>query len=74
MGLVRATSSALKRVLGSGPGAGALVLSLLFGIDLLGASLDFMGFSDERATNIIVKRYGAHIAAKASVRHGLAFA
>ena len=61
MGLARATGRLFRRVLGTGPGAGALVLSLLFALDLFGASLDFMGFSDEKATNRILGRYGAHI-------------
>lgn len=36
-------------------------MSLAFGIDLIGASLDFMGFSDEKATSLIVHRYGMRI-------------
>lgn len=61
MGLLRQAGRRAARLLASGPGAGALALSLLFGVDLVGASLDFMGFSDERATSIIVHRYGARI-------------
>jgi arylsulfatase A-like enzyme len=58
----RAISRGVRRVLGSGPGAGALALALFFGLDFIGATLDFMGFSDEKATNLILHRYGAQIA------------
>ena len=52
----------IRRALGSGPGAGALALSLLFFIDLLGASIEFMGFSgDAHAYDIILHRYGRRI-------------
>ena len=46
----RAIVRVIRRALGSGPGAGALTLALLFGLDFVGATLDFMGFSDEKAT------------------------
>jgi arylsulfatase A-like enzyme len=53
----------IRRALGSGPGAGALVLSLLFFLDLLGASVEFMGFSgDAHAYDVILHRYGWRIA------------
>jgi len=42
-------------------GAGALVLVVLFGVDLIGLRLDFMGFSDEGATSRIVREYGGDI-------------
>ncbi|MGZ3440981.1 MAG: sulfatase-like hydrolase/transferase, partial [Polyangia bacterium] len=58
----RVIARVIRRVLGSGPGAGAITLALFFGLDLIGASLDFMGFSDEKATNLILHRYGALIA------------
>jgi len=45
---LRAIGRALGRALGSGPAAGALVLSLLFFLDLAGASIEFMGFSADR--------------------------
>ncbi|HUS65900.1 MAG TPA: hypothetical protein VMZ28_15215, partial [Kofleriaceae bacterium] len=61
MGLIRTGFRLGRRALLSGPGAGAFVLSLLFVTDLLGASLDFMGFSDEKATRYIIGRYGPHI-------------
>ncbi len=51
----------VRRALGSGPAAGALALALLFGLDFVGATLDFMGFSDEKATHLIIHRYGALI-------------
>jgi arylsulfatase A-like enzyme len=51
----------IKRALGSGPGAGALVLSLFFFVDLAGASIEFMGFSDAHAYDVILRRYGARI-------------
>ena len=41
---------------------GALALAVFFGLDFVGATLDFMGFSDEKATNRILHRYGAQIA------------
>jgi arylsulfatase A-like enzyme len=53
--------SVVRRAVASGPGAGALVLSLFFLLDFVGASLEFMGFSDEKATSIIIHRYGARI-------------
>jgi arylsulfatase A-like enzyme len=52
----------IRRALGSGPGAGAIALALFFGLDFVGATLDFMGFSDEKATSRIVHRYGWQIA------------
>ena len=58
----RAIARVLRRALGSGPGAGALARALFFGLDFVGATLDFMGFSDEKATNMILHRYGAQIA------------
>ena len=58
----RAIARVIRRALGSGPGAGALALALFFGLDFVGATLDFMGFSDEKATNMILHRYGAQIA------------
>ena len=48
----------MRRALASGPAAGAFALAVLFGLDFVGATLDFMGFSDEKATNMIVHRYG----------------
>ena len=42
-------------------GAGALLLGILFGVDLIGLRLDFMGFSDEGATSRIVREYGGDI-------------
>jgi arylsulfatase A-like enzyme len=52
----------IRRALGSGPGGGALTLSLLFFLDLAGASIEFMGFSgDRRAYDIILARYGMRI-------------
>ncbi|MCU1282562.1 MAG: Choline-sulfatase, partial [bacterium] len=62
MRLWRAIARVIRRALGSGPGAGALVLALFFGLDFIGATLDFMGFSDEKATNLILHRYGPQIA------------
>jgi arylsulfatase A-like enzyme len=54
--------AAIKRALGSGPGAGALVMSLLFFVDLAGASVEFMGFSgDAHAYDLILRRYGRRI-------------
>ena len=58
----RAIARVVRRALGSGPGAGAVALALFFGLDFVGATLDFMGFSDEKATNLILHRYGAQIA------------
>jgi arylsulfatase A-like enzyme len=58
----RVIARVIRRALGSGPGAGALALALLFGLDFIGATLDFMGFTDEKATNLILHRYGAQIA------------
>ncbi|HXU68929.1 MAG TPA: sulfatase-like hydrolase/transferase [Polyangia bacterium] len=52
----------IRRALGSGPGAGAIALALFFGLDFVGATLDFMGFSDAKATSRIVHRYGPQIA------------
>jgi len=60
--LGRAITRGIRRALGSGPGAGAITLALFFGLDFIGATLDFMGFSDEKATSMIVHRYGAQIA------------
>lgn len=57
----RAITRVLRRALGSGPCAGAVTLALFFGLDFVGATLDFMGFSDEKATNLILHRYGAQI-------------
>jgi arylsulfatase A-like enzyme len=55
-------ASVIRRALGSGPGAGAIALALFFGLDFIGATLDFMGFSaDEKATSLILHRYGAQI-------------
>jgi arylsulfatase A-like enzyme len=51
-----------RRALGSGPGAGAITLTLFFGLDFVGATLDFMGFTDEKATSVVVHRYGWQIA------------
>jgi arylsulfatase A-like enzyme len=52
----------MRRLVGSGPGAGALTLVVFFGLDFVGATLDFMGFSaDETATNRILHRYGLQI-------------
>ena len=52
----------LGRVLGSGPGAGALVMMALFFVDLVGASIEFMGFSgDAHAYDVILHRYGRRI-------------
>ncbi|MDB4969143.1 MAG: Choline-sulfatase [Myxococcales bacterium] len=48
-------------MLGSAPGAGAITLALLFGLDFVGATLDFMGFSDEKATSRILHSYGTQI-------------
>ena len=62
MRLGRAITRGIRRALGSGPGAGAITLALFFGLDFIGATLDFMGFSDEKATSMIVHRYGAQIA------------
>ena len=58
----RAIARVVRRALGSGPGAGAVTLALFFGFDFVGATLEFMGFSDEKATNRILHRYGAQIA------------
>ena len=58
----RAIARVLRRALGSGPAAGAVTLALFFGLDFVGATLDFMGFSDEKATHLILHRYGALIA------------
>ena len=58
----RAIARVIRRALGSGPCAGAVALALLFGLDFVGATLDFMGFSDEKATSLILHRYGAQIA------------
>lgn len=58
----RAIARVFRRALGSGPGAGAVALALFFGLDFIGATLDFMGFSDEKATSLILHRYGAQIA------------
>lgn len=58
----RAIARMIRRVLGSGPGAGAVTLALFFGLDFVGATLDFMGFSDEKATSRIVHSYGWQIA------------
>jgi arylsulfatase A-like enzyme len=63
MGRLRAAGRRILRLAGTGPGAGAIALSLLFGVDLLTASLEFMGYSDEKATSVIVHRYGARIVA-----------
>lgn len=52
----------VRRALGSGPAAGAITLTLFFGLDFVGATLDFMGFSDEKATRVILHRYGWQIA------------
>jgi arylsulfatase A-like enzyme len=41
--------------------AGALGLVVLFGLDLFGASLDFMGFSDDAAVHRILREYGRQI-------------
>src|SRR6185312_10182786 len=41
---------------------GAIALALFFGLDFVGATLDFMGFSDAKATSRIVHRYGPQIA------------
>ena len=57
----RAIVRVIRRALGSGPAAGALALALFFGLDFVGATLDFMGFSDEKATHLIIHRYGAQI-------------
>jgi arylsulfatase A-like enzyme len=59
--LYRATVGAFKKTIGTGPAAGALALMVFFGLDFVGATLDFMGFSDEKATRLIVHRYGAQI-------------
>lgn len=58
----RAIVRVARRALGSGPAAGAITLTLFFGLDFVGATLDFMGFSDEKATQRIVHRYGWQIA------------
>ncbi|HWE29987.1 MAG TPA: hypothetical protein VHB97_18375, partial [Polyangia bacterium] len=58
----RAIARVIRRALGSGPGAGAIALALFFALDFIGATLDFMGFSDEKATSLILHRYGAQIA------------
>jgi arylsulfatase A-like enzyme len=53
---------AAKRLLSSGPAAGALALSLLFFLDLAGASIEFMGFSgDAHAYDVLLHRYGRRI-------------
>jgi arylsulfatase A-like enzyme len=58
----RAIARVFRRALGSGPGAGALALVLFFGLDFVGATFEFMGFSaDETATNRILHRYGSQI-------------
>jgi arylsulfatase A-like enzyme len=52
-----------RRALLSAPVAGALTLAIFFGLDFVGATLDFMGFSaDEHATSLILHRYGRQIA------------
>jgi arylsulfatase A-like enzyme len=61
--VLRALAHGLRRILGTGPGAGALTLALLFPLDLTTASLDFMGFSDEKATRRILGQFGLHIVA-----------
>lgn len=61
--MLRALARGLRRILGTGPGAGALTLALLFPLDLTTASLDFMGFSDEKATRRILGQFGLHIVA-----------
>lgn len=64
----------IARRLGVGALAGAVVLSALFFVELLGASLEFMGFSDARATSLIVHRYRAQIIAdQARILLGYAF-
>jgi arylsulfatase A-like enzyme len=62
MSLGRAIVRVARRALGSGPAAGAIALTLFFGLDFVGATLDFMGFSDEKATQVILHRYGWQIA------------
>src|SRR5690242_1199417 len=60
--LFAALRRGLRRALASGPGAGAIVLSLLFFVDLAGASIEFMGFSgDAHAYDLILNRYGRRI-------------
>jgi arylsulfatase A-like enzyme len=59
--IVRRSRSPRSEALASGPAAGAFALAILFGLDFVGATLDFMGFSDEKATHLILHRYGAQI-------------
>lgn len=62
MRIWRAIVGVVRRALGSGPAAGALALAIFFGLDFIGATLDFMGFSaDEKATSLILHRYGRQI-------------
>jgi arylsulfatase A-like enzyme len=59
--IVRRSRSSRLGALASGPAAGAFALAIFFGLDFVGATLDFMGFSDEKATHLILHRYGAQI-------------
>jgi arylsulfatase A-like enzyme len=59
--LWRAIARRLRRALASGPAAGTFVLAIFFGLDFVGATLDFMGFSDDKAIRLILHRYGPQI-------------
>jgi arylsulfatase A-like enzyme len=50
-----------RRVVLSGPAAGAFLFVVLFAADFAGLNLEFMGFSDSKATSVIVARYGRKI-------------
>lgn len=62
MRIWRAIARSSRRVLASGPAAGAIALVVFFGLDFVGATLDFMGFSDDKAYSMILHRYGRQIA------------
>lgn len=58
---VRITAKWAARVFGNGPAAGALLFAALFVLELFAINLEFMGFSDDKATDVIVARYGRKI-------------
>ena len=62
VGTARANVRRSRWAAASGPLAGAFALAILFGLDFVGATLEVMGFSDEKAYSLIIHRYGWQIA------------
>ena len=61
MGIARANVRRSRWAVASGPVAGAFALAIFFGLDFVGATLEVMGFSDEKAYSLILHRYGWQI-------------